>query len=170
MRPVSATISIDVPRERVFDLICDLSRRPAFTDHFQHDYRLGRLDPLGVGASGRFKLGNSPWSSMDTAIEEVERPHLVREHGRGGRANRIDVFTVWELAEGVSPDGCEVKVVFWTEPKTLFDRVREPFPSPRRLRRDWAKALRRLRDLAESEASAEPVKVAGTEPLPTLTG
>jgi uncharacterized protein YndB with AHSA1/START domain len=170
MRPVSATISIDVPRERVFDLICDLSRRPAFTDHFQHDFRLGRLDPLGVGASGRLKLADSPWSSMDTAIEEVERPHLVREHGCGGRANRIDVFTVWELAEGPSPDGCEVTVVFWTEPKTLFDRVREPFPSPRRLRRDWAKALRRLRDLAESEASAEPVKVAGTEPLPTLTG
>jgi polyketide cyclase/dehydrase/lipid transport protein len=170
MDPISTTIAIDVPRERVFDLLTDLSLRPAFTDHFQHDYRLERLDPVGVGASARLRLGESARSWMDTVIDEVEPPHLIRERGSGGRANRIGVFTVWELAEGPSPDGCEVGATFWTEPSALFDKLREPFPSRRRLRRDWARALRRLRDLAESGRSAEPVAVAGAERLPTPAG
>jgi hypothetical protein len=170
MDPVSATISIDAPRDRVFSLICDLSLRPAYTDHFQRDYRLERLDPVGVGASARFRLSRSPWSSMDTAIVETEPPHLIREQGSGGRSNRIAVFTVWELAEGPGPDGCEVTVTFWSEPKALFDKLREPFPGPRRLRRDWTKALRRLRDVAESGRSAEPVGVAGGERLPGIAG
>ena len=42
---------------------------------------------------------------MDTAIVEAERPHLVRERGSGGLANRIPVFCVWEVAEGPSPSG-----------------------------------------------------------------
>ena len=169
MDPVSATISIDVPRRRVFELISDLSLRPAFTDHFQQDYRLERLDPVGLGASARFRLDDSPWSSMDTAIVETEPPHLIREQGWGGRANRIAVFTVWELAEGPGPDGCEVTVTFWTEPKALFDKLREPFPGARRLRRDWSRGLRRLRDLAESGDEAEPVEVAGSDRLPTAS-
>ena len=65
MRPVSATVSIDAPRERVFDFLCDLSARPAFCDHFLVDYRLERLDPVGVGAAARFRLRHSgEW--MDT--------------------------------------------------------------------------------------------------------
>jgi uncharacterized protein YndB with AHSA1/START domain len=166
MDPVSAMISIDVPRDRLFGLLSDLSLRPAYTDHFQRDYRLERLDPVGVGASARFRLGGSHWSSMDTAIVETEPPHRIREQGSGGRSNRIAAFTVWELAEGPGPDGSEVTVTFWTEPAVLFDRLREPFPRPRRLRRDWAKALRRLRDLAESGRSAEAVAVAGGDRLP----
>ena len=66
MRPVFATTSIDAPRERVFDFLIDLSARPAFMDHFLTDYRLERLDPVGVGASARFRLRHSgEW--MDTA-------------------------------------------------------------------------------------------------------
>jgi uncharacterized protein YndB with AHSA1/START domain len=168
MRPVSATITIDVPRERVFDLVTDLSLRPAFTDHFQHDYRLERLNPVGVGASARFRLSDSARSWADTAIDAVEPPHLIRESGTGGRFNRIAVFTVWELSEGPSPDGCEVTVTFWTEPTALVDKLHEPFPSPRKLRRAWARALRRLRDLAESGRPAEGVEVAGGDRLPTL--
>jgi uncharacterized protein YndB with AHSA1/START domain len=170
MDPVSATISIDVPRDRLFGLLTDLSLRPAYTDHFQRDYRLERLDPVGVGASARFRLGGSHWSSMDTAIVETEPPHRIREQGSGGRSNRIAAFTVWELAEGPGPDGSEVTVTFWTEPTALFDRLREPFPRPRRLRRDWAKALRRLRDLAESGRSAEAVVVAGGDRVPGVAG
>lgn len=167
MRPVSATITVDAPREQIFDLLCDLSRRPAFTDHFQTEFRLERLDPIGVGASARFRLaGSGAW--MDTAIVEAERPHLVRERGSGGRANRIPVFCVWELAEGPSPSGSEVAVTFWTEPAALVDRFHEPFGSARRLGRDWNRALRRLRDLVESGEPVEPVGVAGGDQLPGL--
>jgi uncharacterized protein YndB with AHSA1/START domain len=132
MRPVSATISIDVPRERVFAILSDLSQRPAFTDHFQTEFRLERVEPVGVGASARYSLSDSDtW--VDTVIDVAEAPHLIRESGSGGRGNRIGAFTVWELAEGPSPGGCEVTVTFWTEPAALADRLHEPFGA-RRLR------------------------------------
>jgi len=146
--------------------VTDLSLRPAFTDHFAEEYRLERLDPRGVGAAARFRLyGRGHW--MDTAIEEAERPHLVREHGRGGRENLVDAFTVWELAEGASAQGCEATVTFWTEPQTLIGRLRER-GLHRRLRRDWKRALVRLRDIAEEGRTVERVTVAGGERLPAF--
>jgi hypothetical protein len=168
MRPVFASTPIDAPREEVFELLCDLSRRPAFTDPFQLDYRLERIEPVGVGASARFRLGRSARAWMDTVIDETERPHLIREHGRGGLANRIPAFTVWELVEDPGPGSCEVSVTFWTEPSALFDKIHEPFASPRRLHRDWERALRRLRDLVESGEPVAGIGVAGGDRLPTV--
>ncbi|HSI80401.1 MAG TPA: SRPBCC family protein [Solirubrobacterales bacterium] len=160
MDPVSVTTTIDVPRERVHDLLCDLAARPSFCDHFLSDYRLERLDPVGVGAAARFRLGDSKqW--METTIEAAERPHLVRERGRGGRLNRVPTATVWELAPGPMTDSCEVTVTFWTEPAHLVDRIREALRRPRPGRRDWRRALERLRDLCESERAPERVGVAG---------
>ena len=75
MRPISVTTPIDVPRERVFDLLTDLSLRPSFTDHFMTEYRLARLEPVGVGASARFR---------------VRRGRALDGHcDRGDRARRI---------------------------------------------------------------------------------
>ena len=169
MRPVSATITIDAPRERVFDLLCDLSVRPAYTDHFLAEYRLGRLDPVGVGASARFRLRESgAW--LDTAIDQVERPHLIREHGSGGRSNRVPSFTVWELADGPAPSTCEVTVSFWTEPPTIFDRARELLGSSRAFARQWERALERLKAIAETGASPDRVAVAGLDRVPATGG
>jgi hypothetical protein len=167
VRPVSASITIDVPRERIFDLLRDLSIRPAFTDHFVTSFRLERIDPVGVGASARFRLGErGAW--LDTAIEAAERPHTIRERGSGGRANRVEVFTVWELAPGPSASGCEVKVTFWSESTHMIDRLRNPLGRPGALRRDWARALRRLRELAEGGQPIERVSVAGADRLPSF--
>lgn len=163
MRPVSTMITIDAPRARVFELLCDLSLRPAFTDHFLTEYRLGRLDPVGPGASARFRLRESgAW--MDTAIELAERPRLVREQGRGGPSNRIPTFTVWELAEGPTPGSCEATVTFWTEPVTMLDRARELFGSSRAFTGQWRRALERLKAIVETGAAPEPVGVAGLGP------
>src|SRR5918994_1188556 len=124
MRPVSATIAIDAPREQVCELLTDLSARPAFCDHFIDEYRLQRVDPVGVGAAARFRLRESgEW--LETGIEEVEVPHLVREHGRGARFDRVPLFTVWELTPGAAPSSCEVTVTFWTEPTHPVDRAKE---------------------------------------------
>ncbi len=167
MRPISETITIDVPRERLIELITDLSIRPAFTDHFLTGFRLERLEPVGVGASARFRLGDSgAW--LDTVIERIESPHLVRESGHGGRTNRLPVFTVWELAEGPSPRGTELSFNFWTEPQNAFDKLRNPFGRARRLRRNWRRALRRLQELAESGEAVERLTVAGGDRLPTF--
>jgi uncharacterized protein YndB with AHSA1/START domain len=162
MDPVSATTTIDAPRERVWDLICDLGVRPAFTDHFIDEYRLERLDPVGVGAAARFRLRDSgEW--MDTVIEEASRPHLVRESGRGGRFNRIPVHTVWELVEGPTNTSCELTVTFWTEPSVAVDRLKEALGASRWFQRNWRRALARLRELAESQRPVERVVVAGAD-------
>ena len=167
MRPVSASLSIDVPRERVFELLCDLAIRPAFSDHFLAEYRLGRIDPVGIGASARFRLRESgAW--LDTVIEATESPHLIREHGRGGRANRVPTFTVWELAEGPAPGGCEVTVTFWTEPAHPIDKARELFGPSRAFRRDWQRALERLKRIAETGEPVARVAVAGGDRLPAF--
>ena len=167
MRPVFASTSIDAPRERVFDLLCDLSARPAFCDHFLDEYRLERLDPVGVGAGARFRLHHSGgW--LDTVIMETERPHLIREAGQGGRENRVPAFTVWELAEGASPESTELSVTFWTEPTMMLDRLRERMGSSRYFRRDFQRALERLRDLVETDAEIERVGVAGGERTPAF--
>jgi uncharacterized protein YndB with AHSA1/START domain len=162
MGPVSAEIDVDVPRSSVFDQLADLARRPAFTDHFQTGFHLTRIDPVGPGAGARFRIGprrRRVW--MDTAIAEVDPPHRILEHGRGGRGNRISATTVWELLEG--PGGLtRVKVSHWTAPTNPVDRVLE-FASgtTRWLERRWRESLRRLRDLLESGAAAPPLVLAG---------
>jgi carbon monoxide dehydrogenase subunit G len=166
LRPISATELIDVPRDSVFALLSDLSIRPSFTDHFMSGFRLERLEPVGAGAAARFRIDH--WRGYaDTVIDVAERPHLIREHGSGGHRNGVGVFTVWELAEGASPGWTELTVTFWTEPATIFDRLRER-GAQRRLRRDFKRALRRLRAIAEEGAAVEHVTVGGGDALPAF--
>jgi uncharacterized protein YndB with AHSA1/START domain len=168
MRPVSAKVTIDAPRERVYDLLTDLSLRPAFTDHFFGDYRLQRVDPVGPGAAARFRmLGSGAW--LDTTIgDDSERPHLVRERGQTGPSNRVPTNTVWELAEAPDRSGSEVTVTFWTEPQNMFDKAREALGGTGLLKRGWKRALARLRDLAETGAKPSRVQVAGMDRLPAF--
>ncbi len=163
MGPVSAEIEIDVPRAEAFAAVADLARRPSFTDHFLSGFRLTRIESSGVGAGARFRLGprrRSVW--MDTAIDEVDPPHRIVEHGCGGRANRIPATTVWELLEG---PGSLTKVIVshWTEPSNPVDRVLEVASGTARWQeRHWRAALRRLRDLLEAgEAAPAPLALAG---------
>jgi uncharacterized protein YndB with AHSA1/START domain len=160
---VSAEIEVDVPRAEAFEAIADLARRPSFTDHFLTGFHLTRIESSGVGAGARFRLGprrRSVW--MDTAIDEVDAPHQIVEHGLGGRANRIPANTVWELLDG--PGGLtRISVSHWTEPSNPVDRVLEVASGTARWQeRRWREALRRLRDQLESGATPPaPVALAG---------
>lgn len=168
MGPVSAEIEIDVSRPRAFAAIADLSLRPAFTDHFLSDFRLTRIEPTGLGAGARFRFAVRPrrvW--MDTTIAELDEPHRLLEHGRGGRGNRIPSTTLWELTEGPG-SLTTVRVSYWTEPNPI-DRGLEllsaaSIPYERR----WREALRRLRDLLESgQLDQHRLAVAGGNPHAT---
>jgi uncharacterized protein YndB with AHSA1/START domain len=158
MGPVSTEIDIDVPRERVFETLADLARRPAFTDRFLSDFHLTRIESRGVGAGARFRVANplrSVW--MDSAIAELQPPHRIVERGCGGRANRIPSRTVWELLEGPG-SLTRVKVSHWTEPSHPLDRLLETLSAAAFWQeRGWREALRRLRDQLESNAAREPV-------------
>ena len=163
MGPLAAEIEIDAPRQRVFELIGDLAARPSFTDHFLSDFHLTRIEARGVGAGARFCVEaplRKVW--MDTTITELEAPHKIVERGLGGRSNRIRTRTVWELTEGPGPL-TTVRVAHWTEPVNPVDRVLEVLSGGSFWQeRGWREALRRLRDLLESDARAsDRVGVAG---------
>jgi uncharacterized protein YndB with AHSA1/START domain len=163
MGPVSAEIEIDAPRERVFEIVADLARRPSFTDHFLGGFHLTRIESSGIGAGARFRV-SSPLRKvwMDTAIDELEPPHKLVERGRGGRVNRIPTTTVWELTEGAGAL-THVRVSHWTEPSNPVDRMLEVLAANSvSAERGWREALRRLRDQLESaEPAPAPLALAG---------
>ena len=163
MGPVSAEVEIDVPRQRAFEAIGDLSLRPSFTDHFLTDFHLTRIESSGVGAGARFRVALRPrriW--MDTAIVEIEPPHRIVERGCGGRANRVPSNTAWELLQG-SGSMTKVRVSHWTEPSNPVDKALEALSGAAVLQeRAWREALRRLRDrLESSEPRRAGLAVAG---------
>jgi uncharacterized protein YndB with AHSA1/START domain len=159
MGPISAEIEIDVPRERVFELVGDLAARPAFTDHFLSGFHLTRLESSGVGAGARFRVEQplrSVW--MDTTITELQPSHLIVEHGQGGRVNRIRTRTVWELTEGPG-SLTTVRVAHWTEPGVVDRALELASGASFWQQRRWREALRRLRYLLESD-SPRPARLA----------
>jgi hypothetical protein len=151
MGPVNAELAIDVPREVGFDYLADLANRPSFSDHFISDFHLLRAESTGVGAGARFRFFAPPQAIwMDTTIVGLERPHRISERGSGGRWNRVGSVTEWELLAGPG-SLTTVRITYWTDPKHPIDRLKEVFGAASVwYGRDWAAALRRLRDLLES--------------------
>jgi uncharacterized protein YndB with AHSA1/START domain len=167
MGPISLHVSVDAPRQRVFDAICDLARRPVWTDHFVSDYRLARIEGSGVGAAARFHVGAPGGIAyMETVIAAAEPPHTVVERGRGGRGDRTGIRARWELSGG---DGAptEVELTFATEPGSLAGRLLG-WRASGWWRRRWSRALRRLAEQLEAPAAAapEPVGVGGLDRHP----
>ena len=170
MGPVSAKTTIDVPREQVFELLTDLANRASFTDHFIDELRLQRIESVGIGAAMRFHVADrSFW--MESVVAEIAAPHRLVERGRGGRLDRIPVATVWELVEGPAPSSCEVSVTFVTEPQNIADRAHDAAGHLRGVerwyRRQWSRALERLKELAESGEEPSRVVVAGADRIPS---
>jgi hypothetical protein len=163
MGPVSATITIDAPRERVFEVISDLAYRPAFTDHFAHEFHLQRLDSTGVGAAARFRADAKRFPIwMETVIAEQEPPHKLIERGHGSRHDRMKLGTAWELVGGDGPGATtEVTVTFWTEADNHVDVALGKLGAGRWYRKQWRKSLKRLRDLIENDEPIQPLRVAG---------
>ena len=165
MGPVIAEITIDAPRERVFDVVADLASRPSFCDHFQSSYRLQRIGSTGIGAASRFHVDarfTGFW--MESVVAEVEHSHLLIEDGQGGRTDRVPMGTAWELVDA-GGGMTDVRVSFWTEPERFFDKLKDRAASAGWHRRQWKRALVRLRDLIETDAAIERVRVAGASPL-----
>jgi uncharacterized protein YndB with AHSA1/START domain len=165
--PFTVTTSIDAPRERVFDFICDLSTRPSWIDHFASGYRLARIPATGRGAAARFRVdAPAGVEYMGTVIAEADRPHEIVEHARGGRFERVSIHLVWELEAGPTTT---VRLTFWTSSPSHFQRFRE-IGRERWWRKRWSKALVRMRDLIESDAQVPHVRIAGGDRVPSIAG
>jgi uncharacterized protein YndB with AHSA1/START domain len=163
MGPVTVSILIDAPRERVFEYLQDLANHPEFTDHYLRDWRLTRADSVGRGAGARFRVAvpGNRFGWGDVTFAEVLPPHRIVEVGRGGKGNRVRTLGVYELAPGAGGT-TRVQFTVETQPVTLSDRLLESFGARGWLRRKNVKALRRLRSIIESgEGRGRRVTVAG---------
>jgi uncharacterized protein YndB with AHSA1/START domain len=164
MRQVTVTTFISAPREEIFDFVCDLAGRPAYTDHCLRDYRLARVNPVGVGAAARFRL-NAPFAKeyAELQIKEADRPRRIVEELRVGRRGRNRSVAVYDF----TPEGggvTRVELTTYSEPATVVDRLKE-IGAAGWLRRQTKKALERLRMIFE-EPPKDPLKratIAGYE-------
>ena len=165
MRQVTVSTVISAPREQVFDFVCDLAGRPAYTDHFMRDYRLARVDPVGPGAAARFQL-RAPLAKeyAELTIMEADRPWRIVEEIRVGRRGRNRSVAVYEfVVEGGGVT--RVELTTYSEPATIIDRVKE-LGAASWIRRQTKKALERLRLIFEEPPRGELKRatIAGYEP------
>ena len=154
---------VSAPREEIFELLADLSRRVAWCDHYMEDYRLARAKPVGLGAAARFRA-RGEWIEIN--IAEHDPPRRLVEEGRIGRLGRSRWRAVWELA----PEGrgaTRIVLTAWTEPGHPLDRIKEALGARRWLRAQLRTALARLRTIFEDPPAAPlaRVTVAGYEPM-----
>lgn len=165
MRQVTVDTVISASREEIYDFVVDLSRRPAYSDHYLKDYRLSRANPVGKGASARFLLDAPIFSERaELSIVEADRPRRIVEEGRVGRLGRSRVVAVYDFiaqAGGTT----RVELTTYGEPKTAVDRFKQRGVH-RWMRRQSKKALERLRRIFEEPQEGElaRVSVAAAEP------
>ena len=150
MDPITASITIDRPREEVFEYLADIANHPEFMDHFIKEWRLTRVESYGRGAGARFKvdapLDRFSWGDM--TFIEVDRPHRIVAAGRGGKFNRNKTWTTWTL----SPSGSATRVEVTTESEPALPT--DKFIEAVTRRRGWykrhlGKSLRRLQSILE---------------------
>src|ERR1700750_1599213 len=117
MDPVTRSITIDRPREEIFEYLADIANHQEFSDHFLKDWRLTRVDSYGRGAGARFKidapLDRYGWGDL-TSID-VQRPPRIVAAGRAGKFNRNKTWTEWRL-EPDGPNTTRVEVTTEREP------------------------------------------------------
>ena len=165
MREVTVSVVISAPREQVFDFVCDLAGRPAYTDHFMRDYRLARVDPVGVGAAARFQM-RAPLAKeyAELQITEADRPRRIVEEvavGRRGRNRSVAMYDFTTESGGTT----RVELTTYSEPATPIDRLKE-IGAAGWMRRQTKKALQRLRTIFEepSRGTLKRATIAGYEP------
>jgi uncharacterized protein YndB with AHSA1/START domain len=161
--PVTVSIVVSAPRERVFDYLQDIANHSEFTDHYLVDWHLTRMDSVGRGAGARFrvKAPGSRYSWADVTFTEVESPYRIVEVGRTGKDNRIRTLGVYDLAPAAAGT-TRVRFTFETIPATLADRLLEGLGARAWTRRKNGRAMRRLRTIIErGEGRGARVTVAG---------
>ena len=152
MDPVTASITIDRPREEVVDYLADIANHAEFSDHYLKDWRLTRLESYGRGAGARFRidapLDRYAWGDM--TFIEVERPYRIIAAGRSGKFNRNKTWTTWTL----EPAGgaTRVEVTTETEPALPTDKLMEAITGRRGwTKRKLGKALSRMQSILEED-------------------
>jgi uncharacterized protein YndB with AHSA1/START domain len=149
--PVTVSVTIDKPREEVFDYLADIANHPEFMDHFLKQWHLTRVESYGQGAGARFRV-DAPlqrFSWADLTFIEVSPPHLIVGAGRGGKYNRIKSYVEWRLDPAAGGKATRVELTCETEPALPSDRFMELFAGRGWFRRKARKAMKRLQAILE---------------------
>jgi hypothetical protein len=166
MVEVAVHVFISAPRDDVFDFVCDMAARPAFLDHYVHEYRLTRPRSAGVGAAARYRVDAPLFTHYaETAIVEADGTRRIVERGEAGRAGRIRTGTRWDFTR----EGAHVTRVdlwHWLDGGTARDRLRLRMGFEGWLRRQERTALERLRLIFEEPPDGPLARatIAGFEP------
>ena len=166
MRPVEARIVISAPREAVFDFLTDVGNRVAWMDNFLDDYRLNRVNPVGVGAGAAFVIDSPLFPQRaENQIVEADAPRRLVERARIGRWGRTTGWTEWDLVN--NHGSTELTVTVWTEPGIRWDGFKESFGARGWFKRQVGRSLKRLRAIFEEQSDRPLARadVAGYEPL-----
>jgi len=165
LRQVTVDTVISAPREEIYDFVADLSRRPAYCDHYLKDYRLARANPVGEGAAARFLLDAPIFRERaELSIVDADRPRRIVEEGRVGRLGRSRLVAVYDFVPQAGGT-TRVELTTYGEPATALDRFKQRRVH-RWMRRQSKKALERLRRIFEEPPKGELARatVAGAEP------
>jgi uncharacterized protein YndB with AHSA1/START domain len=161
MRPIMVSRTVDAPRERVFDYLTDIANHAEFSDHYLSEYRLGRLDSTGLGASASWRM-DFPLARRwgDAAITEIDPPHRIVLEGRSGRIGRIPMRAEYVLVP-IDHGMTRVEYRFETSPHNPVDRFKEALGMRSWVRWKARTALARMaRVLEEGVPSAHAVRPA----------
>jgi uncharacterized protein YndB with AHSA1/START domain len=154
MQPVSVSTTIGKPREEVFEYLADIANHAEFTDHYLTNWHLTREESYGTGAGARFRvkapLARFAWADM--TFTELERPSRIVEFGSGGKFNRVRMIGTYTLTdEDGAGKSTKVEYRFETRPSLPSDRLMEKFGGRAWIKRQAAKAMRRLRTILEED-------------------
>ena len=143
MRPITCSVTIDSPRERVFEYLEDIANHVEFSDHYLKDFRLERIESRGVGAAARFRIafGKSLWGEI--VIADLQRPHQIDLEGEAGRLGRVRLRATYTLTP-FAQDMTRVEYELSTTPAGRTDEMRLVLGGGAWLRWQSRKALRRL--------------------------
>jgi hypothetical protein len=145
MKPITVSVTVDRPREWLFEQLADLRWHEQFTDHFLCDYS-GTADKVRVRAS---TPGPAQWADI-ASVEQV-RPSRLVERGIGAAGKR-ETRGTYELAEA-GPGRTDVTFTLEFLRTPVAERVMAPFLSAY-MKRANARAMERLKAVAEGGAAS----------------
>jgi carbon monoxide dehydrogenase subunit G len=165
VRAAKATIRIDRPVEQVHGYLLDYGSRPEFAPGIYRDLRLARIETVGVGAGGRFRLHRKLRDRhADTTITESVPSERILEEGATGRGGRVGMAAEF-LLEEVDDGATRVQWTIETYPLNPVDKLRE-FRMRRQIQSQMKRSMRRLRGILEGAPGAtqgERVTVGGMD-------
>ncbi len=169
MDPVTTTVTIDRPREEIFEYLADIANHSEFMEPLFRDWRLTREDSYGRGAGARFRsqapLDRFGWGDLN--FLELEPHRRIVGVGRHGKYNRIKTYCEWVL-EPAGAHSTRVTFEFESDPPLPTDRIMEALSGRRSwFKRNARRSLKALRArLEEDRARGRRATVAGLYPSP----